>query len=218
MIQIIPAILALTEEEYYSRLRKISQSGLFKEGWIQIDLTDNKFVPNQTIGLEVVAKYQTELKKEAHLMVEDPINWLEKAQAVGIERVIVHAETKNVHAALDKAWELGLMTGLALNPETAVDTVEGFVDRLDVIQIMSIHPGFSGQEFLPESLERVRKASHLKAENGKLSISVDGGVSTENARALVLSGADHLVLASHLLNGDIEANLEHLWEAVNSVE
>lgn len=216
MIQIIPAILATTEEDYSSKLKLITDSSLFEEGWIQIDFADNKFVQNQTIGLEVIAKYLTSLKKEAHLMVEDPINWLQKAKEVGIERVIFHAETKDIHQTLDRAWELGLMVGIALNPETEIEVVKPFVDRLDVIQIMSIHPGFSGQAFLPEALEKIKQASHLKAKNDKLSISVDGGVSVDNAHDLVTSGAGHLVLASHLLNGNLEENLEHLWEAINS--
>lgn len=216
MIQIIPAILATTEEEYSSKLKVITDSKLFDDGWVQIDFADNKFVQNQTIGLEIVAKYPTNLKKEAHLMVEDPINWLEKAKEVGIERVIFHAETKDIHQTLDRAWELGLMIGLALNPETEIEVVKPFVDRLDVIQIMSIYPGFSGQDFLPEAFEKVKQASHLKAKNDKLNISVDGGVSIDNSHQLVLSGADHLVLASHLLNGNLEENLEHIWEAINS--
>lgn len=216
MIQIIPAILATTEEEYSSKLKLILDSKLFEEGWVQIDFADNKFVQNQTIGPEIVSKYPTDLKKEAHLMVEDPINWLEKVKQAGIERVIFHAETQEMHKTLDRAWELGLMVGLALNPETEIEVIKPFVDRLDVVQIMGVHPGFSGQEFLSNSFDRVKQASHLRAKNDKLNISVDGGVSSQNVYDLVTSGADHLVLASHLLNGNIEENLEHLWEAINS--
>ena len=213
MVQIIPAILAITEEEYKQKLQKIENSGSFKNGWVQIDLMDNKFVQNQSIGIEVVAKYPTDLKVEAQLMVEYPSNWIDELVKVKVDRIVFPVEDgENIRERLQHIKNHGIEAGLSLNPETQVDVVKPYLDNLDVILIMSVDPGFGGQEFKPEVISKIKELKELRPD---LIVGVDGGVSSENVKQIVESGADYLVIGTHLVEGDIEENLENIWENIN---
>ncbi len=106
---------------------------------------------------------------------------------------------------------------MVINPETPLASTEHFLDQLDVLLIMAIHPGFQGQEFIPETIDKIKKADQLRSrDNLNFKIEVDGGVSLDNARDLVDAGVDYLVMGSHLLKGNIEENLEHIWEKLEA--
>lgn len=203
-IQIIPAILATTEEEYSQALRKIEDSGRFKDGFVQVDLMDGEFVANKSIGVEVIAKNPTELKLEAHLMVENPSEWV-GTLVENVSRVIAHIEVGDeaIKEFIQNGNSANLGVGLAINPETPVEKLKPYFSDIDAVLVMSVHPGFQGQEFIPETLEKVKEISHLRSENNfSFKIEVDGGINKAVAKDLIEVGADNLVVGSH-------------WEEIN---
>jgi ribulose-phosphate 3-epimerase len=213
MIQIIPAILVPSEKQYQENLDKLSSCEALKDGWVHIDFADNIFVPNETIKPEIVGKYPSGFKKEAHLMVSHPLEWIEKCIEAGFERVIFHIESEdNIDECIEKIKSRGLEVGLAISKDTAVEKVVPFKDKIDIILIMTIVAGFQGQAFIPAALEKVRL---LKTENSSIKIGVDGAVKDENAKEIVESGVDFMISGSYLLMGNTDENLERLWEAIN---
>lgn len=213
MVNIIPAILATSEEEYAQKLKKIEDSGQFENGWVQIDLMDNKFVQNKSIGPEIIAKYPTNLKLEAQLMVEYPENWIDELVKIKVNRIVFPIEdVEGVKQRIQHIKNHGIEVGLSLNPETAVETVAAFVDTIDLVLIMSVSPGFGGQEFIPSSVEKVRKAREI---GWPILIEVDGGVNEGVVRGLAKAGADNLVIGSHLVEGDINENLKKIKQSLS---
>lgn len=214
-IQIIPAVLATTEEEYKQKIDKLTSCPELTEGWMQIDVMDNKFVSNKSISLDVVAKYPINLKKEAHLMVANPLNWVDDLRRLGFSRAIFHFEAGDTENVVKQIRQSGMEVGLAINPETPVSQIEQFVDRIDLVLIMGVHPGFSGQQFIAETVDRVKETSRLRWKNNNLIIEVDGGVG-KHVKELVEAGVNNLVMGSYLLDGDVTKNLETIWEAIRS--
>lgn len=212
MAEIIPAILATTEQQYKEDLQKLTDSESFSDGWVHIDFMDNKFVPNLGITPEITVAYETSLKKEAHLMVEHPLDWLQKLKDASFERVIFHFESKDdPTAVIEKAKELELEVGIAVNQETAIEKIVPFKDTIELVLIMGIIPGFQGQPFIPETINRIKETLRLRSANNFL-IGVDGAVNDTNVKQLVDEGVEHLVVGSYLLKGDIDENVEKIWE------
>src|SRR5260221_2159154 len=157
MIQLIPAILATTEQEYKDKLKKIEDSESLKEGWVQIDLMDNKFVQNQSIKAKVVAKYPTSLKIEAQLMVEYPENWIDELVKTKVDRIVFPVEdAEGIEEKIQHIKNHGKQVGLSLNPETAVEKLTPYLGTIDGVLVMSVHPGFGGQKFIPQSLAKIK--------------------------------------------------------------
>lgn len=214
MIQIIPAILSKTEEDFEKDINKIKNSTALKDGWVHIDFMDNIFVPNKSINPLVLAKYEIPFKKEAHPMVAYPLEWVNKLVEVGFDRIIFHIEAKDdPDEWIESIKKAGLRVGIAINSDTPVEKLEPYVDKIDVILVMAIVPGFQEQPFIPESLEKIRQ---LKSKNWPVKIAVDGAVNDKNAKKLVEAGADHLTVGSFLLKGDVDDNMEIIWEAINN--
>lgn len=211
MIQIIPAILATTSEQYQNDLVKLSNCEALQNGWIHIDFTDNKFVQNQTIGPEIVEKFPVNFRKEAHLMVSNPKDWIEKLVKSGFARVIIHLETEQVGEALDLAISNGLKIGLAIKNETDLEKLTPLLGKIDTILIMSIDPGFQGQPFLVNSLNKAKIAK----ERWDKRVGLDGGVEDSNIKDIALIGVDFVVVGSYLLRGNVDESLEKLWEVIN---
>ena len=215
-IQIVPAILATTEEEYKEKIDKIGACPELVKGWVQIDLMDNKFVHNKSIGVDVITKYPTSFKREVHLMVEYPENWIEELVKIKVDRIIFPVEDSGgVAERIKHIKDHGIEVGLAVNPETPVAKITPFIDTIDVVLLMSVHPGFGGQQFIPETVEKVKEAAALRAGRGFL-IEVDGGINEVVAKDLVEAGVDILVIGEHLINGDITENLEKIWESLRT--
>ncbi len=209
MVQIIPSILATSEEQYQNNLFKLAASSSFKEGWVHIDFADNKFVQNKTIDPEIVGKFPTNFRKEAHLMVSHPKEWIEKLVKAGFERIIFHIESEeDPNKLIDNIRKMGLGVGIAIKMDTDILKLEPFANKIDLIVVMSIIPGFQGQPFIIQSLDRIRE---MKDNNWPVKIEVDGSVNDKNIKAIIEAGADLLVVGSFLLKGDTEENLEKLW-------
>lgn len=213
MTLIVPAILDKTPEDFQNHVNQLEASPSFQEGWVHIDFADNEFVPNKTIAVDEV-EYPATLKKEAHLMVSRPLNWIENLKNTGFDRVIFHFESDDdISEVIRSIKDAGMEAGIAVNPETSLDWLEPYKDEIDQILIMGIVPGFQGQPFIPATIDKIRA---LKQKNWPVQISVDGAVRDTNAKELVDAGVDQLVSGSFLIQGDIDENLEKLWEAVNN--
>lgn len=212
MVQIIPAILDKTPEDFKKHIDQLSKSASFQQGWVHIDFADNKFVLNETISIDIVSQTPTNLNKEAHLMVAYPLQWIDKLKETGFKRVIFHFESKDdVLECINKIKELGMEVGIALNIDTPIEKIEPFKDKIDLVLIMAIVPGFQGQPFLPDVFDKIK---NLKEKNWPVKISVDGAVRDTNAKQIIEAGADQLTVGSYLLKGDIDENLENLWETI----
>lgn len=212
MIQIIPAILATNEQEYKDKLEKINGSQSLKGGWIQIDLMDTKFVQNKSISPDLISKFPTDLKLEAHLMVEYPENWIDELIKVDVDKIIFPVEDfEGIKERIEHIKNHNVKVGLSINPETDVDMLNEFISTIDSVLVMSVNPGFGGQEFIEKSLERVKV---LRVKYKDLVIGVDGGINKGVVSKLVDAGASYLVIGSHLLEGDIDENFEKIWEAI----
>lgn len=213
MVQIIPAILSTSKEDFQRDISRYTQAFSFKEGWIHIDFMDNVFVPNLSIEPELIVKHPIDLQKEAHLMVSHPLQWVDKLVAAGFEKIIFHIEAEDdILKCIESIKDKKVEVGLAINNETPIEKLEPFVDKIDIVLVMSVKPGFQGQLFIPGALDKVAR---VKSLNRVVSVGVDGAVSDTNVKEIIESGVDFLVVGSYLLNGDIDENLEKLWEVIN---
>ncbi len=164
---------------------------------ISVDVMDGHFVPNITVGMPVLRCIQTKLPIECHLMIEHPEKYIEEFVKAGASIVSVHFEAmgENTAAVLTRIRELGAKASLALKPATAVSEIEQYLPLMDAAVVMSVEPGFGGQEFLPSAVEKVRRLRELKPE---LDIIVDGGINAETAKLVKDAGANVLVAGSYI--------------------
>lgn len=212
MVQIIPTLFSTTEEEYKQRLAKLSASS-FKDGWVQFDLMDNKFVPNLSIGLDVIKKYPLDFKKEAQLMVVDPGQWIDGLIDLKVDRIVFPVEIdENILDFINQVKDNNIEVGLSLNPETETEQLDSYIDLLDAILLMGVKPGMENQQLNPGTYWKIKA---VKQKLSGLKVGVDGGVNDTNVKQLVDSGVDYLAIGSYLFNGEFDENLESLWEAIH---
>ncbi|MFA5932877.1 MAG: hypothetical protein WCV81_01270 [Microgenomates group bacterium] len=214
-IQIIPAILAFNEEDYKKKVDIINKTAEFSSGFVQIDITDGEFVTSKSVGLDIIAKYPIKAKIEAHLMVKNPLIWIDSLNKLGVKRIIVSAESDTAEKSFDKIHELGLEAGFGLNPETSLGSVAPLMDKVDVLLLLSVHPGLGGQKFIEESIDKIKQASGMR-NHYIFKIEADGGINSENIEAVVEAGADGIVIGEHLIYGNIQENLEKLKQRIHS--
>ncbi len=214
MVQIIPTLFSKTEEEYVQRIEKVKLVEEFKDGWVQLDLMDNKFVPSFSIGLDIVEKYPLPFKKEAQLMVVNPEEWFEGLFKLQVDRIVFPLEiSEDISRLINIVRQHGIQASVSLNPETEIEKLNAFLKELDGVLLMGVTPGNQGQEL---SLNTIDKIKFLKERKRKLIIGVDGGVKDSNARELINAGVDYLAIGSYLFNGDINQNYKRLMETINT--
>lgn len=212
-MQIIPAILAKDSEEFWLRAEEIEK--LPRITRVQVDFCDGKFVPDKSVSVQELDILNPMLSWEAHLMVVEPVDFLDY-KLLGFSLIVVHAEAFSgtsegekhlaVTKALQEIKQLGMKTGLAINPETPVHNVWAFKDLVDQFTLMTVHPGKQGGQFVPESFERVREFRELLPEGF---LEIDGGVNEANIQEFTELGVDACAVGSALLF-DTEKNLYHL--------
>lgn len=214
-----PSILAADFKVLGQEMKKTEENGA---AYIHFDVMDGMFVPSISFGMPVLASIHdaTEQFMDAHLMVQEPIRYVEAFQKAGADYVTVHLEAcEDVKTTLDKIHACGMKAGLAVNPETDVKELVPYLEDVEMILIMSVHPGFGGQKFIPESLDKIRAVrAMLNEKNLKTDIQVDGGIYVENVREVLDAGANVIVAGSAVFRGDAGENTAKFMEILKSYE
>lgn len=196
-IKVAPSILSADFGRLAEEIRAAEQAGA---DWIHVDVMDGRFVPNITIGPLVVeaARRATELPLDVHLMIAEPERHLEAFARAGADLLVVHAEACiHLHRALQMIRDLGVRPGVAYNPATPLGSLAPVVDLVDLVLLMSVNPGFGGQEFIPAVLPKIAEARRVVEQSGRdIHVEVDGGVGPTTARDVIEAGADVLVAGS----------------------
>ncbi|MEI3389484.1 MAG: ribulose-phosphate 3-epimerase [Lachnospiraceae bacterium] len=214
-----PSILAADFKVLGQEMKKTEENGA---AYIHFDVMDGMFVPSISFGMPVLASIHdaTEQFMDAHLMVHEPIRYVEAFQKAGADYVTVHLEAcEDVKTTLDKIHACGMKAGLAVNPETDVKELVPYLEDVEMILIMSVHPGFGGQKFIPESLDKIREVrAMLNEKNLETDIQVDGGIYVENVREVLDAGANVIVAGSAVFRGDAGENTAKFMEILKSYE
>ncbi|KKN29505.1 hypothetical protein LCGC14_0843390 [marine sediment metagenome] len=190
--RIVPAVLANTTEELKEKLSSLK--GLVR--CVQIDIMDGKFVPNSSISLTDVAELGFDYEYEAHLMVKNPEKYFEDSAKANVRRVVFHYEaTDGVDAVLNEMSRFSFNKGIAINPDTPVRSIVPFLEKIDSVLIMSVNPGFSGQDFVSETLEKVKELRNLAPYK---KIGIDGSINGSTIKKAHDAGVDYFVIGSGL--------------------
>ena len=196
-VAIVPSILSADMAELGKAVKTAERGGA---DWVQVDVMDGHFVPNLSFGPGVVAslRKRTKLALDAHLMITSPENFIAPFAKAGADLVTVHYEAaRNPLAALKKIRAAGMKAGLALKPDTPVGRARKYLAHIDLLLIMTVYPGFGGQDFLPQSPERISQARHMIDASGKkIWLQVDGGIHAKTVAIAAGAGADSLVAGS----------------------
>jgi len=194
MALIAPSLLAANFLRLEEECKMLNES---EADWFHLDVMDGRFVPNISFGLPVIEQIRTATKKvcDVHLMIEEPEKYAEAFKKAGADVLTVHVEAcTHLHRNLQQIRDLGMMAGVALNPHTPVSLLKEVLTELDVVCIMSVNPGFGGQIFIQHTYEKIKELRRLIDDKGvNVKIEIDGGVTVENAKALIDAGADVLV-------------------------
>ena len=186
--------------------------------YLHFDVMDGMFVPSISFGMPVLKSIHnaTDQVMDAHLMVQEPIRYVEAFKEAGADIVTIHLEAcEDVNATIAKIRECGMKVGLSICPETPVSKVENLLKDIDMLLIMSVHPGFGGQKLIPYTVEKVRALKKMIDERGlKTDIEVDGGVNLENVTEVMDAGANIIVAGSAVFKGDISENVERFLDVL----
>ena len=200
---ISPSILSADFADLEKSFKMLNQS---EADWIHLDVMDGNFVPNISFGMPVIKSLRKLTGKvfDAHLMIDQPERYIHNFNLVGVDVLTVHYETQiHLNRTVDLIKKIGMKAGVALNPHTPVSLLKDIIAELDLVLIMSVNPGYSGQKFIEHTYQKIAEAKDLiEATGTKAMIEVDGGVNNENAPKLFAAGADILVAASYIFNHD----------------
>ena len=213
-IKISPSILSADLSKLGSEIQNLEKA---KADLIHIDVMDGHFVPNITIGPEVINKLKkyTSLPFDVHLMISPVHNFIKNFADAGADIITIHPEaTNDLESSIKKIKSYNKKVGISLNPETSLDKLNNVLDKIDLVLIMSVNPGFGGQKFIENTLNKIKKL-RLKIDQLKLKveIEVDGGINFENSKSIIKAGADILVSGTTIFEsneGNIKKNIEIL--------
>ena len=213
-IKISPSILSADFSQLGNEIKRLEEGGA---DMIHVDVMDGHFVPNLTIGPPVIKalKKNSSLIFDVHLMISPVHKYIESFADAGADIITIHPEaTDNLEQSISKIKELKKKVGLSLNPETQIEIILDVLDKIDLVLIMSVNPGFGGQKFMPEVLTKIKELKKIQNEKKlNFDIEIDGGINFDNSKIAVEAGANILVSGTTIFksnNGDIKKNIELL--------
>ena len=213
-IQISPSILSADFSQLGNEIKRLENAGA---DMIHVDVMDGHFVPNLTIGPPVIEalKKSSSIPFDVHLMISPVHKYIESYAKAGADIITIHPETTdNLENSIKKIKHLKKKVGISLNPETNVEIIDTFLDKLNLILIMSVNPGFGGQKFMPQVLKKVEKLDRIRKDRKlNFDIEIDGGIDFENSKLAIKSGANILVSGTTIFkknNGNIKKNIDLL--------
>ena len=213
-IQISPSILSADFSQLGSEIKRLEKGGA---DMIHVDVMDGHFVPNLTIGPPVIKALRNHcsLKFDVHLMISPVHKYIEAYANAGADIITIHPEaTENLENSIKKIKELNKKVGVSLNPESKISLITNLLDQIDLVLIMSVNPGFGGQKFMPQVLEKIKDLKKIQQEkNLNFDIEIDGGINFDNCKSAIDAGANILVSGTTIFksnNGDIKKNINLL--------
>ena len=213
-IQISPSILSADFSQLGNEIKRLEEAGA---DMIHVDVMDGHFVPNLTIGppvIKALRKY-TKLPFDVHLMISPVHKYIKDYADAGADIITIHPETTdNLEDSIQHIKKLNKKIGISLNPETQIEVVKKFLEKIDLVLIMSVHPGFGGQKFIPKVLDKIKELKKIKdQQNLNFDIEVDGGINFDNNKLVIKAGANILVSGTTVFknnNGNIKKNIDTL--------
>lgn len=203
-----PSILSADFSKLGEQVKLLDDAGA---QYVHIDVMDGMFVPSISFGLPVIKAIRgcTDRIFDVHLMIEEPGRYIDEFAKAGADIITVHVEAcKHLDRTVEMIKEKGLIAGVALNPSTPLSAIEYVLPKVDMVLIMTVNPGFGGQQFIPYTLNKIKDLKELLKKTGnKADIQVDGGIKVDNVREVLDAGANIIVAGSAVFNGDIKKNV-----------
>ena len=211
-----PSILSADFSRLGEQIKELDEAGA---QYVHIDVMDGMFVPSISFGMPIIRAIRgcSDRIFDVHLMIEEPGRYIADFAEAGADLITVHAEScKHLDRTIESIKERGLLAGVALNPATPVSAISCLLEKVDMVLIMTVNPGFGGQKLIPYTIDKVRELKQLLDEKGlKTDIEVDGGINLSNVRDVMEAGANIIVAGSAVFNGNVTENTENFLKIIN---